>query len=113
MFCFDARIHDESLQHQGFVVAGAPALIIMACYNQKVSERVLRVAFGLGIALPLAVFFFRIRMINSMQYRKHASTQKDFYTLALRRYWKLMLGTELLKATRSNEESSFVDNIIY
>ncbi|CAF9918041.1 MAG: hypothetical protein ALECFALPRED_000480 [Alectoria fallacina] len=79
----------------GFVVAGVVALIILACYHQKASEGVWRVAFGLGIVLPLTVFFFRIRMINSTQYRKHAIKQHVPYMLALRRYWKPMLGTSL------------------
>lgn len=93
MFRLDARIHGAPLQYQGFVVAGVVALIILACYNQKISEGVWRVAFGLGIALPLTVFFFRIRMINSTQYRKHAIKQDIPYLLALRRYWKPMIGT--------------------
>lgn len=79
----------------GFVVAGVVALIILACYNQKVSEGVWRVAFGLGVALPLTVFFFRIRMINSTQYRKHAIKKDIPYLLALRRYWRPMIGTSL------------------
>ena len=88
-----SRIHDFSQKRQGFVVAGIVALIILACYHQKISEGVWRVAFGLGIVLPLTVFFFRIRMINSTQYRKHAIKHDIPYMLALRRYWKPMLGT--------------------
>lgn len=78
---------------QGFVVAGVIALIILACYHQMISDGVWRVAFGLGVVLPLTVFFFRIRMVNSTQYRKHAIKHNIPYKLALKRYWKPMLGT--------------------
>lgn len=78
---------------QGFVVAGVVALIILACYHQKISDGVWRVAFGLGIVLPLTVFVFRIRMVNSTQYRKHAIKHNIPYMLALKRYWKPMVGT--------------------
>ncbi|KAF6233225.1 hypothetical protein HO173_008514 [Letharia columbiana] len=70
----------------GFVVAGVLALIILACYHQRLSEGVWKVAFGLGKALSLTVFSFRIRMINSTQYRKHAIKQHIPYWLALKRH---------------------------
>ncbi|KAJ5344042.1 uncharacterized protein N7506_003866 [Penicillium brevicompactum] len=91
----------------GFVAAGLVALIVLACYNQRGSEGVWRVTFGLGIVaslqfsiestiwLPLSICFFRIRMINSTQYRKHAIKLNYPYWLVLRRYWKPMLGTSL------------------
>ena len=100
--------------HQGFVVAGVVALIVLACYNQETSSGVWRVCFGLGIVvgfhfsltvtlniatddgkLPLSVFFFRLRMVNSTQYRKHAIKHNIPYMLALKRYWKPMVGTSL------------------
>lgn len=43
--------------------------------------------------LPVIICFFRIRMINSTQYRKHAIKSKYPYWLVLKRYWKPMLGT--------------------
>lgn len=79
----------------GFVVAGVVALIVLAAYNQRVTEGVWRVCFGLGIVLPCSLFFFRIRMIDSTQYRKHAIKRKIPYMLVLKRYWKPMLGTSL------------------
>ncbi|KAL2831850.1 major facilitator superfamily domain-containing protein [Aspergillus pseudoustus] len=79
----------------GFVAAGLVALIVLACYHQRNSEGVWRVCFGLGIVLPLAVCFFRVRMINSTQYQKHAIKSNYPYMLVLRRYWKPMLGTSL------------------
>ncbi|KAJ5134971.1 uncharacterized protein N7443_003413 [Penicillium atrosanguineum] len=79
----------------GFVAAGLVALIILACYHQQNSEGVWRIAFGLGIVLPLSICFFRVRMINSTQYRKHAIKSHYPYKLVLKRYWKPMLGTSL------------------
>lgn len=43
--------------------------------------------------LPVTIFFFRIRMANSTQYRKHAIRSQYPYWLTLKRYWKPMLGT--------------------
>ncbi|KAJ5988277.1 hypothetical protein N7481_003487 [Penicillium waksmanii] len=79
----------------GFVAAGIVALIILACYHQQNSEGVWRIAFGLGIVLPISICFFRIRMINSTQYQKHSIKSSYPYWLVLRRYWKPMLGTSL------------------
>jgi MFS family permease len=79
----------------GFVMAGLVALIVLACYHQATNAGVWRVCFGLGIVLPLTVFFFRLRMVNSTQYRKHAIKTKVPYLLALKMYWKPMLGTSL------------------
>ena len=79
----------------GFVMAGVVALIVIAAYNEKVSSGIWRVCFGLGIVLPLTLFFFRIRMIDSTQFRKHAMKKKIPYLLVLKRYWKPMLGTSL------------------
>ena len=85
----------------GFVVAGVVALIVLAAYGETgtdatYSSGVWRVCFGLGMVLPLTLFFFRIRMINSTQYRKHAIQNGKFpYWLTIKRYWKPMLGTSL------------------
>jgi MFS family permease len=56
----------------GFVGAGIVALIVLAAYSEQVSSGVWRICFGLGFVLPVTLFFFRIRMIDSTQYRKHA-----------------------------------------
>lgn len=80
----------------GFVVAGIVALIVLAAFHQSTTtDGVWRVCFGLGIVLPLAVFGFRIRMINSTQYRRHAIKHQIPYALAIKRYWKPMLGVSL------------------
>jgi MFS family permease len=65
----------------GFVIAGIVALIVLAAYNDRTSVGVWRICFGLGIVLPLSLFFFRIRMIDSTQYRKHAIKKSMPYGL--------------------------------
>ncbi|KAJ5649151.1 uncharacterized protein N7484_002874 [Penicillium longicatenatum] len=79
----------------GFVVAGVVAVIVLACYGQRSSEGVWRICFGLGFVLPVVICFFRVRMINSTQYKKHAIKSRYPYLLVIKRYWKPMLGTSL------------------
>lgn len=79
----------------GFVVAGVVALIVLAAYNDRTSVGVWRICFGLGFVLPVTLFFFRFRMIDSSQYRKHAMKKKIPYWLVIKRYWKPMLGCSL------------------
>jgi hypothetical protein len=77
----------------GFVIAGVVALIVLAAYHQNLSDGVWRVSFGLGFILPVALLFFRLRLVNSTQYRKHAIKSNVPYMLILKRYWVPMLGT--------------------
>ncbi|KIW76254.1 hypothetical protein Z517_11000 [Fonsecaea pedrosoi CBS 271.37] len=79
----------------GFVVAGVVALIVIECYNEKISSGIWRICFGLGFVLPVTLFFFRIRMVESSQYRKHAIKQNIPYWLIIKRYWKPIVGTSL------------------
>ncbi|SNX84509.1 related to GIT1 - Glycerophosphoinositol transporter also able to mediate low-affinity phosphate transport [Melanopsichium pennsylvanicum] len=52
-----------------------------------------RVVFGFGALFPLIIFYFRMLVLNSELYRKTAMRKKVPYMLALRRYWKRLLGT--------------------
>lgn len=80
----------------GFVIAGVVALIVLAAYHENISDGVWRVNFGLGFVLPLVLMFFRLRMINSTQYRRHAMKKgKIPYLLVVKRYWRPMLGVSL------------------
>lgn len=46
----------------GFVVAGVVALIVLACYNQQISDGIWRVCFGLGIVVRSFIFLqYRFR----------------------------------------------------
>jgi len=79
----------------GFVIAGVVALIVLEAYNEHVSAGIWRICFGLGFVFPVALFFFRMRMIDSSQYRKHALKKNVPYWLVIKRYWKPMVGTSL------------------
>uniref|UniRef100_A0A060SZK5 ARAD1C05456p n=1 Tax=Blastobotrys adeninivorans TaxID=409370 RepID=A0A060SZK5_BLAAD len=77
----------------GFVAAGIVAIIVIAAYHENNSSGIWRITFGLGLVLPLCVFYFRLKMINTVQYRKHAMRRRVPYMLVLKRYWKTMIGT--------------------
>ena len=47
----------------------------------------------MGCLLPLSVFYFRIRMLNSVLYRRGAIKRNVPYKLVLRYYWKNLIGT--------------------
>ncbi|KAK1922674.1 MFS general substrate transporter [Papiliotrema laurentii] len=52
-----------------------------------------RILMGLGILIPLSVFYFRLRMTNPKLYRRNAIRRSPPYLLIIRRYWKTLLGT--------------------
>ncbi|GAC93404.1 potential glycerophosphoinositol permease [Pseudozyma hubeiensis SY62] len=52
-----------------------------------------RVVFGFGALFPLIIFYFRMLVLNSSLYRKTAMRKQVPYKLALRKYWKRLLGT--------------------
>ena len=79
----------------GFVIAGVVALIVIEAYDENISSGIWRVCFGLGFVLPVILFFFRMRMIESTQYRKHAIKRNIPYWLVIKRYWRPMVGTSL------------------
>nr|XP_019013164.1 uncharacterized protein I206_02661 [Kwoniella pini CBS 10737]OCF51945.1 hypothetical protein I206_02661 [Kwoniella pini CBS 10737] len=77
----------------GFVGSAIVFLIVLAAYGGEPTEGVWRICFGIGIVLPLTIFIFRMRMVDSTLYRKHGIARKAFpYKLALRRYWKPLFG---------------------
>ncbi|KAJ5132272.1 Glycerophosphoinositol permease 1 [Penicillium atrosanguineum] len=67
-------------------------IVLMAC-NQSHYSTVWRVCFGIGCIWPLSVFYFRIRMLNSVLYRRGAIKKHVPYKLVLRYYWKPLIGT--------------------
>ncbi|KAK9365201.1 major facilitator superfamily domain-containing protein [Lipomyces kononenkoae] len=79
----------------GFVGSSIVAIIVIAAYGNKASVGIWRVCFGIGIFLPLTIFFFRMRLLDSTQYRKHAIQTNIPYMLALRKYWRPLLGCSL------------------
>ncbi|EGN96629.1 hypothetical protein SERLA73DRAFT_184737 [Serpula lacrymans var. lacrymans S7.3] len=68
-------------------------LIAISAAGENHLETVWRVCFGIGILLPLTVFFFRLRMLSSKLYRKGAIKHRVPYVLVIRRYWKALIGT--------------------
>ncbi|GAA5895808.1 hypothetical protein JCM6882_001386 [Rhodosporidiobolus microsporus] len=52
-----------------------------------------RTVFGITAIPPLAVFIFRLRMLNSQLYRKGAIQKSPPYLLTIRYYWKSIIGT--------------------
>jgi MFS family permease len=52
-----------------------------------------RVCFGIGIIFPLAIFYWRFKMLNSTLYRRGAIKKKVPYGLVFRYYWKSLIGT--------------------
>ncbi|KAK7960378.1 glycerophosphoinositol permease 1 [Apiospora saccharicola] len=76
----------------GFVASSIVSLIVIAAYGGEPSEGIWRICFGIGIVLPLSIFFFRMRLSDSEQYQKHAIQRKVPYWLAIKFYWKALLG---------------------
>jgi uncharacterized membrane protein YdcZ (DUF606 family) len=67
-------------------------IVLSACQNGHLST-VWRVCFGIGCILPLTVFYFRIKMINSKLYRRGAIKKNVPYMLVGKYYWKSLIGT--------------------
>ncbi|RDW61446.1 MFS general substrate transporter-60 [Coleophoma crateriformis] len=68
-------------------------LIVFKACSESHYSTVWRVCFALGCILPLTVFYFRIRMLNSKLYRRGAIKKSVPYKLVLRYYWKSLIGT--------------------
>ncbi|KAF8885495.1 major facilitator superfamily domain-containing protein [Infundibulicybe gibba] len=80
--------------NSGFISASIVSIIVIAAYGGKATNGVWRVCFGVGIFLPLVIFLFRLRIVNSTQFHKHAIRDKRKFPLwlAVKRYWKPLLG---------------------
>ena len=79
----------------GYVFGGLVPLLLLLCVEKKESKYhiVWRTAFALGMAPPLSIFWFRMRMAVSTAYRKSAlRKQRIPYLLAFKRYWRHFLG---------------------
>ncbi|KAH8693761.1 hypothetical protein BGW36DRAFT_301342 [Talaromyces proteolyticus] len=68
-------------------------LIVYSACQQSHLSTVWRVCFGIGCIWPLTVFYFRIRMLNSVLYRRGAIKKSVPYWLVLKYYWKTLVGT--------------------
>ncbi|KAJ7940286.1 MFS Git1p-related glycerophosphoinositol permease [Mycena leptocephala] len=52
-----------------------------------------RTVFGISAIPPLIVFYFRLKMLNSVLYRKGAIQKNVPHMLTLRYYWRSLIGT--------------------
>ncbi|KAI4123460.1 MAG: hypothetical protein LQ347_006151, partial [Umbilicaria vellea] len=68
-------------------------LIVISAAGTNHLSTVWRVCFAIGCLLPLTVFYFRIKMLNSKLYRRGAIKKRVPYLLVLRYYWKSLIGT--------------------
>ncbi|KAK5111441.1 hypothetical protein LTR62_004893 [Meristemomyces frigidus] len=79
----------------GYVFGGLVPLLLLLCVNQKVEryDLVWRLSFALGLIPPVSIFWFRYKMAVSTAYRKASMRkQKVPYLLAVKRYWRPLLG---------------------
>ncbi|KAJ4165650.1 hypothetical protein LMH87_007274 [Akanthomyces muscarius] len=76
----------------GFVGSSIVSLVVIAAYGGRASDGIWRICFGIGTFLPMLIFFFRMRLVDSSQYQKHAIQKNIPYKLALKLYWKPLLG---------------------
>ncbi|KAF4846670.1 Glycerophosphoinositol permease 1 [Colletotrichum siamense] len=80
----------------GYIWGALVPLLLLLCVGQQVSKYdiVWRTSFALGMAPPLLIFWFRMRMAVSTAYRKSAMRkQRTPYWLALKRYWRPLIGS--------------------
>ncbi|KAI0788597.1 MFS Git1p-like glycerophosphoinositol permease [Abortiporus biennis] len=68
-------------------------LIVLSAAGEDHLPTVWRVCFGIGVILPLTVFYFRMRMFSPKLYREGAIKRRVPYYLVMKRYWKAMIGT--------------------
>ncbi|GJE94428.1 MFS Git1p-like glycerophosphoinositol permease [Phanerochaete sordida] len=68
-------------------------LIVLSAAGEDHLNTVWRVCFGIGILLPLTVFYFRMKMLSSMLYKKGAIKRRVPYGLVIKRYWRALIGT--------------------
>ncbi|TFK74737.1 MFS Git1p-like glycerophosphoinositol permease [Pluteus cervinus] len=77
----------------GGPLAVSTFLIVLSAAGENHLQAVWRICFGVGVLLPLTVFYFRMRMLSSDLYRKGAIKRRVPYGLTIRRYWRSLIGT--------------------
>ncbi|TFK89640.1 MFS Git1p-like glycerophosphoinositol permease [Polyporus arcularius HHB13444] len=68
-------------------------LIVLSAAGENHLPTVWRVCFGIGVLLPLTVFYFRMRMLTTTLFRKGAIKRHVPYGLVFKRYWRPLIGT--------------------
>ncbi|KAF8588658.1 MFS Git1p-like glycerophosphoinositol permease [Ramaria rubella] len=77
----------------GGPLAVAIFLIVLSAAGENHLPTVWRVCFGIGIILPVSVFYFRMRMLSPKLYRRGAIKRRVPYWLTIKRYWRPLTGT--------------------
>ncbi|KAF8884332.1 MFS Git1p-related glycerophosphoinositol permease [Infundibulicybe gibba] len=77
----------------GGPLAASVFLIALSAAGKDHLQTVWRVCFGIGIILPLTVFYFRVRMMTTLLYRRGAIKRRVPYGLVFARYWRSLIGT--------------------
>ncbi|KAH8647161.1 major facilitator superfamily domain-containing protein [Xylariales sp. PMI_506] len=68
-------------------------LIVISAAGPTRYSTVWRVCAGIGCLIPIVIFYFRMKMLNSKLYRRGAIKKNVPYGLVLRYYWKDLIGT--------------------
>ena len=82
----------------GYVFGGLVPLLLLLCVHQRQGDFdiVWRLSFALGLIPPVSIFWFRYKMAVSTAYRKSSMRkQQTPYLLAIKRYWRAILGTSM------------------
>lgn len=104
------EVANESMQRQRgpifvystnlVLAAGGPLaitvfLIVNAAAGNKTSHLhyVWRICFAIGILFPIAVFYFRLKMVTSRLFREGAIQKRVPYSLIVKQYWRSLIGT--------------------
>ncbi|KAK6199462.1 permease, partial [Scheffersomyces amazonensis] len=78
---------------------GGPFALIIFLIVHRITgthyDALWRTMFAIGCFWPLSVFYFRMKMATSVLYKKSAIKQIVPYHLAIRYYWKRIIGTTL------------------
>ena len=77
----------------GVPLATSIFLIVLQATTLNHKSTLWRTCFGIGIIFPVAVFYWRIKMLNSVLYRRGAIRRRVPYRLVFRFYWRRLLGT--------------------
>ncbi|KAH7884693.1 major facilitator superfamily domain-containing protein [Phlebopus sp. FC_14] len=80
----------------GFVVAAFVPLVLYWIFGPNHLRAVWRLSLGLGVVPAVAVFIWRLRMVEPPSYRKNSMKSVRIpYWLVIKRYWKGLLGISL------------------
>ncbi|KAL1875576.1 hypothetical protein Plec18167_005512 [Paecilomyces lecythidis] len=79
----------------GWAFGALVPLILLLCFHQKVRhyDAVWRISLATGVIPPLSIFWFRYKMMASSAERKSSMRKQRIpYLLAVKKYWRPMLG---------------------